>query len=211
MKSFKKYLNEDFPVLVGKRGDEEDKNIGYPSPPHLDLLDNAKRLGHVKIGDETFHFHDALEEVKKGSHKDRAGMPPDRVGFITKIVNGKHQVVGHSLFSPDDHSAIGDHFSATSPTLNKEHRKKGLMSELYKRWADASGHVLRSGHYQSHGGRNIWNELSMKGDVRIMNQMEDHDQEFPRYDPQTTPKLVANSQNSSFVYFPVNHPERKQI
>jgi hypothetical protein len=195
MKSFKQYLNEDFPHLQGVKG--QDDEYGYPTFSITSLPSDAKSLGRVKVGDEIFHFHHAIEPIDPTWN-----VPPDSIGYVTKMVNGKHEVIGHARFGEENHDAIGNHFIATDPVLQKEHRKKGLMSELYKRWAIGNRKILRSGSYQSHGGRNIWNELADKVDVHVMNDDAGKNQKFPRYDPKKSKGDEINQENHTFVYFP---------
>jgi hypothetical protein len=182
---------------MGLKSDTEDEyGYGYPTFSITNLPSDAKSLGRMKVGDEVFHFHHAMEP------KNKFGFPPDSIGYITKMVNGKHEVIGHATFGEQNHDAIGNHFMAIDPVLLKEHRKRGLMSELYKRWAIGNKKILRSGQYQSHGGRNIWNELAKKVDVHIMDYEGGKNQKFQRYDPKKSKGDDINDIDHTFVYFP---------
>ena len=199
MKSFKQYIIE-FPVLVGKKSDTHDEyGHGYPTFSNTDLPPESKSLGTMKVGDDVFHFHHAIEPIRHEFHT-RFDVPPDSIGYVTKMTNDKHEVVGHVRFSDQ-----GDHSVATDPVLLRQHRKKGLMSEMYMRWAIGNKKILRSGSYQSHGGRNIWDELANKVDVHVMNN-----QKFTRYDPKKTPMDDINNIDHTFVYFPDGIPNERK-
>lgn len=199
MKSFKQYIIEDFPLLQGIRGEIEEPPSGLTRSIGSNLPANTRNIGSITIENEEFHFHDSVDENKSGP---KWQLPENKLGYITKVVNGEHKVIGKVAFAPAEHSAIGNHFEAIEPLLHESYRKKGLMSELYKKWSDTNNHILASGSYQSYGGRNIWNELSEKGNVRILEKDRNENQTLPQYDPKKIPSEIINTPYHSFVYFP---------
>ena len=138
-----------------------------------DLPPDAVSLGKIKVDGDTYHFH--------RYHNPRAmpayGEDSDHQGFITRLDDGgKHEVVGYARFSlvnnTDEIDSDDEYNHPTvtteTPVLNSDHRGKGLMSELYKRWSNDSGHNILSGRGQSPGGKRIWDELSLSSRVHMM-------------------------------------------
>ena len=154
MKSFKEYLIEN-PVL-------EQPQSYNRSPIKSELpkkYSNLYSLGSIKVDDTEYHFH---------GHSDNRDSPfmdeRQHTGYITtKNSEGSHKIVGLADFYA--HDSGDDVYYSNFPKLDKEHSGKGLMSDLYKRWADHNKYTLISGRVHTRGGKNIWAELSQKGTV----------------------------------------------
>jgi len=155
MKSFKEYLIEN-PILEPPRGEFVRPNIRTELPKaHSDLYS----LGSSVIDGNEYHFHGYSSNKDSPFTQERL-----HTGYVTmKDSQGTHKVVGNTDFYP--HDSEHNTYYSNFPKLNKEHTGKGLMSELYKRWADHNKYTLISGRVHTRGGKNIWAELSQKGTV----------------------------------------------
>jgi hypothetical protein len=152
MKSFKNFLIEA-PFL------ETEPLVVRPNVNTRLPTNNLYSLGSMKTDNGEYHFHAHSENATSPYRDERMYS-----GFITKTDNeGNHEVVGRSDFIEDRY--LKDHFSSNFPELNKEHSKRGLMSELYKRWADHNNVTLISSRIHTRGGQNVWKELAQKGEV----------------------------------------------
>ena len=152
MKSFKTFLNEA-PFL------ETEPLIVKPTVTARLPSNNLYSLGSMITDKGEYHFHGHSENATSPYRDERMYS-----AYITKKDNeGNHQVVGRSDFYENQH--LKDHFSSNFPKLNKEHTKQGLMSELYKRWADHNKVSLISSRIHTRGGQNVWKELAQKGEV----------------------------------------------
>ena len=153
MKSFKRYLSEA-PFL-----ETEPLQVRPTVSSRLPDSSNLYSMGSMMTDDGEYHFMGNNENNKSPYREERMYS-----AYITKKDSeGNHQVVGRSDFH--EHSEFRDHFSASFPKLNQEHSKKGLMSELYKRWADHNKVTLISSRIHTRGGQNVWKELAQKGEV----------------------------------------------
>lgn len=188
MKSFRLFLVEDAPDIEHS-SPEDRKDVTRQLPKDNE---NLYSLGSMKVDDQEYHFH-GFSENKSSPYKQERF----HSGFITvKNPEGNHKVVGVSDFYEENES---DHYSASFPKLNKKHSGKGLMSELYKRWADKNQYTLVSGKVHTKGGKNIWAELSQKGTVHAINA--DRPNAAPIVYDSNNPKHIRKFYKRSNNYF----------
>lgn len=172
MKRFHQYILEDFPALAN--------DIGKLSSPSQDIQSYVKpqHIGSHKVGDTVFDFH--TYSVFDGLQQK---FVPHRGGLITVRSESKTpKIVGAVQFDENSHDEIGTAYSPDTPRLHPDYRKKGLMSELYKKWSSHTGNTIRSGSFQSKGGQNVWKELGKSGKVKVFDQTGEK-QGSVQYDP----------------------------
>lgn len=158
MKSFKQYLNEDTPALEQSSYVRKDINAELPKS-----YSNLYSLGSRKIGDTEYHFHGYSSNRDSPFSDERF-----HSAYITTInPDNTHTVIGNADFY--SYNSEPKHYTTNFPKISKSHSGKGLMSELYKRWADHNKYTLVSGSSQTRGGKNIWSELSQMGTVTAHN------------------------------------------
>ena len=173
MKTFKTFIAE----MWGSVYEDITLDSGWAnmkkSVNDIDLPSDAVSLGKIKVDGDTYHFHRYHNPKAMPAY----GEDPEHQGFVTKLNDeGKHKVVGYARFdlvdNTDELDSDDEHndptVTADTPVLNSDHRGKGLMSELYKRWSNDSGHNIISGRGQSPGGKHIWDELALSGRVHMM-------------------------------------------
>jgi hypothetical protein len=157
MKSFKEYLIEN-PALEVYDDNRSPVTVQLPKD-----YSNFYSLGTMNVDNNEYHFHGYSVNRNSPFQDERF-----HSGYITvKTPSGEHKVVGNTDFY--SHVSGKDVYDSNLPKLQKEHSGKGLMSELYKRWADHNKYTLISGRVHTRGGKNIWAELSQKGTVTAHN------------------------------------------
>lgn len=158
MKSFIDYLTEN-PILEPPQSDNRSPVRGELPKAHSNLYS----LGSSIIDGNEYHFHGYSSNRDSPFSQERL-----HSGYVTmKDAEGTHKIIGNVDFYP--HDSDYNTYYGNFPKLQKEHSGKGLMSELYKRWADHNRYTLISGRVQTKGGKNVWAELSQKGKVTAHN------------------------------------------
>ncbi len=152
IKSYLDFITEN-PVI-----EEPQQNYIRTPIKNITIPANSYSLGSMNVDGKDYHFHGHID-------KPRNARPEEimHAAYIsTKGDDGNHSVVGNVDFYQNFNDKT---FSGNFPKLNVEHSKRGLMSELYKRWADHNKTTIQSSRLLTVGGKNVWDELAKKGDV----------------------------------------------